>query len=383
MADLQDFSDQPGPAPAGPAPRRGRRLLRRLVAGLFLAAVVVLVVEQWPQVRPLLGRLSWPAVAAAAAAVAAGHLATFGSWRALLADLGFPLPLRAGVRVFFLGQLGKYLPGSVWPAVTQMQLGRDYRVPQRVSGAAAAITMLLAVGTGLLVATVLLTLVGAGVPDQYRWAAAALPVAVLLAAPPVLNRLLRVALRMARRAPLPAPLSMAGACRAAAWALAAWLLYGVHVWLLARQLETDDGLSLLLVSIGAFAGAWSVGFLLVAAPAGAGVREGALILLLGATIGRPEATVAGVVSRLLFLAADLAWAAVAALAGRPGSRRPLLGGGAPHHQVGQQRDGHDVERGQPDQHRRPGHVQVVADKVEDQLDRREPQQGQGDRHQDP
>jgi hypothetical protein len=322
MADLQDLPEQPDPPPAGPAPRRGRRLLRQLVAGLFLAAVVVLVVEQWPEVRPLLGQLSWPALAAATASVAAGNLATFASWRALLADLGFPLPLRAGGRIFFLGQLGKYLPGSIWPALTQMELGRDYRVPQRVSGAAVAITMLLAVGTGLLLATVLLPLVGAGVPDQYRWAAAVLPVALLLAAPPVLNRLLGAVLRLARRAPLPAPLSLAGACRAVAWALAAWLCYGVQVWLLARQLEAGGGLSLLGLAIGAFAGAWSVGFLLVAAPAGAGVREGALILLLGASIGRPEATVVALVSRLVFLAADLAWAAVAASrwrsAGRPG-----------------------------------------------------------------
>jgi glycosyltransferase 2 family protein len=383
MADPQNFSEPPDLVPTGPAPRRGRRLLRRLVAGLFLAAVVVLVVGQWPEVRPLLGQLSWPALAAATATVAAGHLATFGSWRAVLADLGFPLPPRAGGRVFFLGQLGKYLPGSVWPAVTQMELGRDYRVPQRVSGAAVAITMLLAVGTGLLVATVLLTLVGARVPDQYRWAAAVLPLALLLAAPPVLNRLLRTALRLARRAPLPSPLSLAGAGQAAAWALAAWLCYGVQVWLLARQLEADGGPALLLVSIGAFAGAWSVGFLLVAAPAGAGVREGALILLLGATIGRPEATVVAVVSRLLFLAADLAWAGAAALAGRAGGRRPLVGGGPPHDQVGEQGDGHDVERGQPDQDGGAGHVQVMADQVEDQLDRREPQQGQGDRHQDP
>ena len=366
-------TDRPAAEGAPPGPGRRRGLLRAAVAGLFLAAVVVLVVGQWPQVRPLLGRLSWPALAAATAAVAAGSLAAFGSWRALLADLGFPLPLRAGVRVFYVGQLGKYLPGSIWPAVTQMELGRDYRVPQRVSGAAAAIAMLLAVGTGLLVAVVLLPLGGAGVPDQYRWAAAVLPAAVLLAAPPVLNRLLGVALRLARRAPLPAPLSLAGAGRAAAWALAAWLLYGVHLWLLADQLRGGGGLDLLLVSTGAFAGAWSVGFLLVAAPAGAGVREGALILLLGASIGRPEATVAGIVSRLLFLAADVALAAVAALVGR----------GSADDQVGEQGDGHDVEGGQPDQDRGPGHVQVVADQVEDQLDPGQPQQGQGDRHEHP
>jgi hypothetical protein len=369
-------------ASAGPPPSRGRRVLRRVVAALFLAFVAVLVVRQWDQVRSLLGRLSAASLAAATAAVAAGHLATFLSWRAVLADLGSPLPPAAGGRVFFLGQLGKYLPGSIWPAVTQMELGRDYRVPPRTSAAAVAITMLLAVGSGLLVAVVLLAVVGAEVPAPYRWAALVLPLAVLVAAPPVLNRLLGVALRLARRPPLPVPLSTAGALRAVAWMLTAWLWYGVQVWVLARQLGVEGGPALLVRSIGAFAGAWCAGFLLVAAPAGAGAREGALILLLGPSMGRPEATVIGVVSRVLFLAADLAWAAVAAVGGRSGGRR-LVGGGAFDDQVGEQGDGHDVEGGQPDQDRGPGHMQVVADQVEDQLDRGGGQQGQGDRHQHP
>ena len=36
-------------------------------------------------------------------------------------------------KVLFVGQLGKYLPGSIWPMVAQMELGRDYGVPRRRS----------------------------------------------------------------------------------------------------------------------------------------------------------------------------------------------------------------------------------------------------------
>jgi hypothetical protein len=71
------------------------------------------------------------------------------------------------------------------------------------------------------------------------------------------------------------------------------------VWLLAHQLGVPGGLPLLLLSTGAFAGAWSIGFLLVIAPAGAGAREAALILLLGSGMSGPQATVVAVVSRLL------------------------------------------------------------------------------------
>ena len=79
---------------------------------------------------------------AAWALVLGGIYATFRSWRAVLADLGATLPHGGAMRVFYLGQLGKYLPGTVWPAVTQMRLGRDYRVPPRASGAAVVVFML-------------------------------------------------------------------------------------------------------------------------------------------------------------------------------------------------------------------------------------------------
>jgi glycosyltransferase 2 family protein len=299
-----------------PGRRRRRTVLRLVVLALVLVFVAVLLAEQWQQVRPLLGRLTVVGLLAATVAVLAGHLATFLSWRALLADLGFPLPPGGSLHVFFVGQLGKYLPGSVWPAVAQMELGRDYRVPQRVSGAAVAATLLISVGAGLLVAVVLVPLAGLGALGRYWWIVFALPVVALVASPPVLNRLVGLALRLARRAPLPRPLSIGGALRSVGWALTAWLCYGGQVWLLAHQLGVAGGLPLLLHSTGAFAGAWCVGFLLVVAPAGAGAREAALILLLGSSMSRPQATVVAVVSRLLFTIADLGWGGIAALAGR-------------------------------------------------------------------
>ena len=159
-------------------------MLRPLVLVLILVFVALLLAQQWPQVRPLLGRLTVVGLLAATVAVLAGHLATFLSWRALLTDLGFPLPLAGSLHVFFLGQLGKYVPGSIWPAVAQMELGRDYRVPQRVSGSAVAATLLISVGAGLLVAVVLVPLAGLEALGRYWWTALALPLVALRPARP-------------------------------------------------------------------------------------------------------------------------------------------------------------------------------------------------------
>jgi glycosyltransferase 2 family protein len=302
-------------SPATRRPPRWRAAVRLAVLVGFLAALTWSLAAQWAAVRPLLGQLSVGSLGAALAAVLAGILATFQCWRTVLAELGARLPVAAGARVFFLGQLGKYLPGSLWPVMAQMELGRDHEVPERTSAAAVGVFLLVVVGTGLAVATAAAPLLGPDEVGGYWWLAAALPVALLAAAPPVLNRLLGVAVRLARRPPLPAPLSTGGVLRAAGWALSSWLAYGAHVWVLASQLGAGGPL-LLARATGAFAAAWCAGFLLVVAPAGAGVREAALVLLLGGVLARPQATVVAVVSRLLFVLGDLGWGAVALLAGR-------------------------------------------------------------------
>ena len=308
---------------SGPGPRRRtllrsrrvRNLLRFAVLGIFGVALAVVLASRWHEVRPLLHSLSVAGVALAAVAVFGGIYLTFLCWRAVLTDLGSPLPLGGGMRVFFLGQLGKYLPGSLWPLLAQMELGRDYKVPRRSSGAAVAIFMLLILGTGLLVAAVALPLLGGDALHRYWWVLLVLPVAAVLLYPAVLNRLLAMGLRLARREPMPQPLSLPGVLRAVGWALLSWLLYGTQVWVLARMLGVG-GVGVLPRSIGAFAAAWCVGFLVVIAPAGGGAREAALIVLLGSGVGAARATVIAVVSRLLFTVGDLGWGGAVALAVR-------------------------------------------------------------------
>ena len=306
---------------AGTPPRRPTRraAVRLAVLLVLLLALAVALRHRWAEVRPLLGQLSLPATGLATACVLAGVFSSYLAWRAILADLGSPLPLTAGMRVFFLGQLGKYLPGSIWPVAAQMELGRDYQVPRRASGAAVVVTMLLLLGTGLLLAVLALPLSGPAVSGRYWWVLLALPVALVALYPRVLNRLLDRALRLARREPMPTPLSPGGILRAAGWATAMWGLYGAHVWVLAHDLGVSAA-GLPLRAAGAFAAAWCIGFLLVVAPAGAGVREPALVLLLAPAVPATRALVIALVSRLLFTVGDLGWGGVALLA----RRRPPL-----------------------------------------------------------
>src|SRR2546429_1126324 len=119
-----------------------------------------------------LHHLAWYSVAGAAVAVIAGLGCMMLAWRALLADLGSPLPLRPAARILFIAQLGKYVPGAVWAMAAQVQLARGYEVPRRRSASATVVAMLVTLATGLLVAAVALPL-SSGAAARPYWGALA------------------------------------------------------------------------------------------------------------------------------------------------------------------------------------------------------------------
>jgi glycosyltransferase 2 family protein len=316
--------DWPGQGPDTPG--RARRplwsALNRLMASrLFRWGFVVATValggywfgENWASVSAALGRLGFLAVAGSFIGVLLGLLATMQVWRLLLAGLGSPLSTRAAGRIVFIGQLGKYLPGSIWPVAAQMELGKEHKVPRVRSAAASVLTMLISVLTGLLVALVTLPFVARS--TSYRWVFLAAPVLLVCLHPKVLNQILDRALRLARRPPLERPLSGRVVAGALAWSVSTWICYGLQIWLLATRVGLPYGRGALLAT-GGFAFAWCVGFLIVFLPVGAGVREVLLIAALSPFIGAGAAGAVALVSRLLMTAGDLSTAAAAAGLGR-------------------------------------------------------------------
>jgi uncharacterized membrane protein YbhN (UPF0104 family) len=277
-----------------------------------------------------LQRLSWAAVAGALVAVLAGLGCMMLSWRALLADLGSPLHLRAATRVLFIAQLGKYVPGAVWAAAAQVELAREHLVPRKRAASATVVAMLVTLASGLLVAAVALPLSSGDAAREYWWALALAPPALIGLYPPVTCWVLNRLLRLAKRPPLERRISGAGMIRAVAWALVAWAFFSVHAWLLVADM-TGKGVSVLPIAAGAYALAWSVGFVLIPFPGGVGPRELAFIAALAPVMPRGSAIVVAVVSRLVLTAGDLAWAGAAFWLGRgsrPGPGGPVRGSAA-------------------------------------------------------
>jgi len=293
----------------------------RLAFGLLAVGLLsYAIVDQWHLVAPRFGELSTAGLAISSVAVLAGMYAMLKTWQVTVAGLGSPLGLVPAGRIFFLGQLGKYVPGSIWPVVVQMELGADVGVPRATSVLTLVFIYLLYSTSAALVSAVCLPWVTDLVPIWLAALAFLAGVALLL--PPVLNRLIAFGLRLLRQQRPPRMRSRA-VFTSFGWALVMWACFGVHILALARDLHPPLTWHLVLLSVGGYTLAWICGFLFVLAPAGGGVRELVLTALLAGTIGHDAGFAVALVSRLMMTVADLVCALAAAVSLGPAKLRQL------------------------------------------------------------
>ncbi|MGH3253179.1 MAG: lysylphosphatidylglycerol synthase domain-containing protein [Trebonia sp.] len=270
---------------------------------------------QWPGVHAALGRTRWYSVAGSVVAAMAGAGAMMLAWRALLADLGSPLPVATAARITFVSQLGKYVPGAVWSFAAHVELGYDHRVPRRRGAASVVTALAVAVAVGLAIAALGLPLASAAAARHYRWALAALPVIGVCLCPPVLGWLTDLGLGVIRLPRLERRPTWRGLAVAAGWTVLGWLLFGLQVWLLLADL-TGRGADVLLLAVGGYALACSAALVLVVFPNGIGPRELILIAVLAPVLDRPTALALALLARVATTIADLAWGGIGLAIGR-------------------------------------------------------------------
>ncbi|GAA5123352.1 hypothetical protein GCM10023339_43080 [Alloalcanivorax gelatiniphagus] len=272
--------------------------------------------DRWDEVGGALAGTG-PLRLAAAVALTALDLAVTGVlWRLLLRGVGSEVGVRDAAAVFFVGQLGKYVPGSVWSIAVQAQLGRRHDVPARSSVTASAVFLLVHTATGLLLGGLLLAADGsAHVPVAYAVLAAVVGAVVL--APPLLRRLADLLAGQGTR------FGTRELATATALMAAVWLLYGGALLLLvpaSADAGTGAGSISLVAATAAFALAHAAGVLVVLAPAGVGAREGVLVVLLAPALGVPAAAAVALLSRVAHALADFTVAGLAAAWARHGRR---------------------------------------------------------------
>lgn len=284
-----------------------RRIAAAVVGTLFVVAAVTgavyALLRDLSTVRSSLRSISVPYALAAAALAVASVAMLAERWRATLTALGANAS-RAEVRRWFMaGQIGKYVPGGVWHVVGQGELARRSGIDRRVAYSSVLLSTAALLG-GATVIVIGGRAIGADVSVPWWVIAVGLLAGAVALVPPVRSRL------VARLDDGSAGTRLTAARLAAltVGSVPVWLVIGVSTWCVAEALGAP--VDARTVVVGAVA-SWLVGIATIPAPGGIGAREAVLVALLDGTLGTATATLVALVSRLVFVAADVACFVVA------------------------------------------------------------------------
>lgn len=264
-------------------------------AYLFWAAAGSLDVEA---LRERFDAAAWTALAIAACCYAATVPLAAWAWQRLLRGLEMRAAFRPLLAILLVTQIGKYLPGNVGHLVGRSGFALRAGMPAATLATSILYEIALLLATGVAVGVVSLVASPALYEILGTSHASSLALGVGVAAALFLVAFgWRTLLARGGRF-LPRVLVEIGASPrlgASAMAMAtslyaaAYLAIGLSALVMAHGLRPAAMPDLALLT-GAFSIAWVVGFVTPGAPAGIGVREALLLLMLAPSLGRSDAT---------------------------------------------------------------------------------------------
>lgn len=264
------------------------------------------------EIRNGLEATSVPALIGAFGLVLLGLVLTAALWRQILALFGHRTAVVPAFEIFFVGQLGKYIPGSVWSFGAQAIGARRLGIPTRTTLSASMVFLGIHLASALVLGPVLAVVSGDD-PGLPLISLAALFLVGTVALTPGLVR--RLAGRVSQGTPL--VMNAADELRLLAIMACAWGAYAAALVILGDHLGADSGPLL----VAAFMLSYAAGVVVFLAPAGIGARETTFVLMVGPEVGTGAAIAVALLSRVVMTAADVVLAIAASLAAKRTSLR--------------------------------------------------------------
>jgi hypothetical protein len=236
-------------------------------------------------------------------------------WHFILRSLGLPITVAESHRMWVSSLMARWIPGPFVYSAARLVIAKDFGLPVGTVAYAVVLEMCY-----IVVGAVVTSLVFIGGVTHLKgleylgWTAAVLVSLCLVICfrPHVFSKLLHVkALGFLRRRITKDPdgqihipaMDIRASLGLLLFYTAFWMYSGLILLSLAAS-KTATGFSDYPACASSFAGSWFVGFLAILTPAGLGVREGALYLLLDRTYAKPLVVVLAILMRVSMLVAE-------------------------------------------------------------------------------
>ncbi|HEY3133381.1 MAG TPA: lysylphosphatidylglycerol synthase domain-containing protein [Gemmatimonadaceae bacterium] len=253
-----------------------RRSLFKLAQWIFAAVVLFFaatsLATQWAKFETRLPHIhfEWEWIGVATVLVLITYALLIEGWRRILVAWDSHLPFWDAARIWFLSNLGKYVPGNIWSLTAMGVMAKRRGLSAIAAPGASVIMQTVSLATGVVVVMV----TGAkllGEPLLVGLSVLALAI-VLLAAPRFLPPLASWISGLIGREIAPPSVPATSIWTAAVAGTLSWLFYGIAFQLFVRGL-LGAAPGELSSYIAVYTAAYILGFISPIAPAGLGVRE--------------------------------------------------------------------------------------------------------------
>jgi len=279
-----------------------KRALRWVGGGLGLAGVVFVVARLLEHADKLdfsnFGTIAWAGIGGFAVMYGLANIFLASAWWHILRSFDASVSRLWTLQIYGTSQLAKYVPGNVLHLAARQGLG----LAAGLSGGMLAKSLLWEI--------ILLSVTAA------VFGVLALPLlwrngSILLSVLTFVSVMFLLAVGVRRW--FGKELAKALACQAGFLLMSGTVFVGILGVVVGKE---SMKVELLLVYVGAYLLAWLAGLLTPGAPAGAGVREMAVVFLLGGSVAEADLLFAVAMSRAITIAGDLGFSAWALLARR-------------------------------------------------------------------
>lgn len=295
---------------------RWRNVIQLLIVGVILVFWGQVLVANWDEIVNYPWRLSWTSLLQSFIVLMGQLFLVSTIWWRALAVVGKPIPWRQGTAIWLQAQIARYIPGGVWDVAGRLVLGQQVGVDKRRMSASVGMEMGLQVlSASLFLLVALIIGADASVRAYLPYVLIVIAISLVMLTPPVFSTLVNWGLKILRRPPLVLNITYGNILLLFFMRVFAHGLKGLAYFLFARGLSPIPWSAAPLM-ISAFVGAWLIGYLAVFVPTGIGVREGALVLLLGPSFPFGMATVSAIGYRVWIAVRDLLGAFLGVLMAR-------------------------------------------------------------------
>lgn len=212
---------------------------------------------------------------------------------------------------YFTGQLGKYVPGGIWPIVGRAELAVRHGIPRLDAYATTGLSLVTTYA-----AAVVTIGMGAAATTGHRLIAILIAIGLMatyaaFSQPSLRAVIIRVASRISSSAStLTDPKRLV---RLTVLHIPAWILMSLSTSVTATAFGANIGIADMLFITTT---SWLAGFVVVGVPGGIGVREVVFTSLAGGIIGTPMAVSLALMSRVVFITVDLSGALISSVISR-------------------------------------------------------------------